>query len=87
MNIDYYMAQYIPIYRMSYLIVFFVFLLGIILLLKHRNVYINIFEELDKRTKKIMITNMILGFNVYNAGKKELLEQLKQSDKQSIIFI
>ena len=30
--------------------------------------------------------NMILGFNVYNAGKKELLEQLKQSDKQSIIF-
>ena len=64
MNIDYYMAQYIPIYRMSYLIVFFAFLLGIILILKHKNIYINILEELDRKTKSIVLINILLGFTV-----------------------
>ena len=63
-NIDYYMAQYIPIYRLSYLFVFYVFIVLLIILLKNRNIYINILEELDKKTKKILLINIFLGFIV-----------------------
>jgi len=64
MHIDYYMAQYIPIYRLLYLLISYLFSAVIILLLKHKNLYINIMEELDKKTKSIILVNIIVGIIV-----------------------
>ena len=51
----------IPIYRYAYLIFSYFLLLGIDLLLKHKNYALNIIDELDKKNKLIVSANMILG--------------------------
>ena len=64
MNIDYYMTQYIPIYRLLYLAISFLFATILIFIFKYKNIKINILEEIDKKTKTIIFINILLGFIV-----------------------
>lgn len=63
-NIDYSIAQNIPIYRLLYLTITYSIFILIILLIKNKNIYLNILEDLDKKTKLILITSFILGLIV-----------------------
>ena len=63
-NVEYGTAQFIPIYRLSYNSITYVALLLIILIIKHKNLYFNIFDELDKKSRIILIINFFLGFIV-----------------------
>lgn len=51
----------IPIYRLVYTTLIYVIISIIYLILKHRNLRIAFIENVDKNTKLIIITNMILG--------------------------
>lgn len=63
-NIEYAVGQYIPLYRLSYLIVCYIISLLLILIIKHKNIYIKVFEGLDKKSKTIFIINLVLGILV-----------------------
>ena len=63
-NIDYNIAQYVFIYRIPYLLLTYLIILFIVLFLKHRNIYLKAFEELDKKTRVTLIITIILGFIV-----------------------
>lgn len=63
-NMDYDIAQLIPIYRFSYMTINYIILDLIILFIKNKNIYINFLEEFDKKTKIILIINLLLGLFV-----------------------
>ena len=61
-NITYEQISTIPMYRIPFLLIgyFIVFLINIIF--KYRNFKLNIFDNLDKKNKSIIILNFIFGF-------------------------
>ena len=61
MNISYEQVITIPIYRYFYLLITYLLLLGINLLLKNRDMALNIIDELDNKNKVIIFANLILG--------------------------
>lgn len=61
LQISYEQASTIPIYRLFYLFIVYSVVSFIIFILKHKNFKIKILEDLDKRTKKVIILNLILG--------------------------
>ena len=63
-NIEYAVGQYIPLYRLSYLLVCYIISTLLILIIKHKNIYIKVFEGLDKKSKTIFIINLVLGILV-----------------------
>lgn len=63
-NIEYSIAQFIPLYRLSYAIIAYLSLSLIILFLKKKNIYINILDELDTKSKKIFLFDFVLGIIV-----------------------
>ena len=54
----------IPIYRMFYLVIVYIFILLIILLLNHAHFKLDILNNLSKKTSSIIIINILLGFFV-----------------------
>ena len=52
----------IPIYRIGYLLLMYIFMSLIILLIHYRQISLNKLEELDTRTRISMLANIILGF-------------------------
>lgn len=63
-NIEYAVGQYIPLYRLSYLLVCYIISVLLILIIKYKNIYIKVFEGLDKKSKTIFIINLALGILV-----------------------
>ncbi|MBO4293261.1 MAG: GHKL domain-containing protein, partial [Clostridia bacterium] len=63
-NIEYEVGQYIPLYRLSYLLVCYIISVLLILVIKHKNIYIKVFEGLDKKSKTIFLINLFLGIMV-----------------------
>lgn len=61
-NIEDKIAQTIPMYRISYVALSDFIVAGIVFILKRKNLYINIIEEFDRKTKLICIFSLILGF-------------------------
>ena len=51
----------IPIYRYLYLMFTYLLLLGIVFLLKNKKIAITILDELDRKNKLIIFTNLVLG--------------------------
>ncbi len=51
----------IPIYRISYLVIMYIFMILIILIIKYRNITLNLLEEIDTKTKVSILLNIILG--------------------------
>lgn len=52
----------IPIYRLGYLILIYLFLLLVILIIKHNNFSFNLLEDMDNKTRFSVLANIILGF-------------------------
>ncbi len=63
-GIEYEIAQYIPIYRISYLFISYTISALIIIFFKHKKIHLNILEELDSKTKSILLINILLGIIV-----------------------
>ena len=63
-NMDYNIAQFIPIYRLSYLGISYIILSVLIIFIKYKNIYLNTLDELDKKTKFMLIISFILGLIV-----------------------
>jgi len=51
----------VPIYRIGFLIIMYIFLYLIILIIKHRHFHLNLFEDMDFKTKFSILANIILG--------------------------
>ncbi len=51
----------IPIYRIIYLAIIYIFIGAIILLLKYRNIKINLLDYIDNKNKSLIIFNLLLG--------------------------
>lgn len=64
LNISYEQTEIIPIYRLGYLTIMYTIASLIILIIKHKNITLTILEDLDKNTKIIIFSNLILGFIV-----------------------
>lgn len=64
LNITYEQTEIIPIYRLGYLAIMYTIVSLIIGLIKCKNFKITILEELDKKTKIIIMSNFILGLIV-----------------------
>lgn len=58
------LALLIPIYRISYSFINYIIIFLIILFIKNKNIYLNILDEFDKKTKFILIVSILLGFFV-----------------------
>lgn len=63
-NISYEQTETIPIYRLGYLAIMYIIICLIIGIIRCKNLKITILEELDKKTKIIIISNFILGLIV-----------------------
>lgn len=63
-NITYEQIENIPIYRLGYLTIMYSIICLIIGIIRCKNLKITILEELDKKTKIIIFSNIILGFIV-----------------------
>lgn len=61
LNITYEQASTIPIYRLFYSLIVYTTVSFIIFILKHKNLQVKILEDFDKRTKKVIIINFIVG--------------------------
>ena len=61
LHISYEQASTIPIYRLFYLLIVYTVLSLIVFILKNKKLKINVLENFDKRTKKVIILNFILG--------------------------
>lgn len=61
LNITYDQCSSIPIYRLFYLLIVYAVVSFIIFILKHKNLKIKMLEDFDKKTKKVIILNFILG--------------------------
>ena len=64
MHIDYVTIQYVPIYRFLYLSIIYLLLLAIVVIIKNKNIYLNILDEFDKSTKFSLIITFLLGIIV-----------------------
>lgn len=64
LHMDLNAAESIPIYRLSYVTFSDLILLMVILFIKNKNIYFNILEELDKKTKIILVSSLLLGLFV-----------------------
>ena len=64
-NIEYSIAQNIPVYRFGYVIVSYLIASLFIIFLKHKNIYLQILDDLDKKAKKVLLSNFILGILVF----------------------
>lgn len=64
-NIDYQIASNIPIYRITYILASYLVVAIFILILKHRNIYLKVLDDLDKKSKIILIANFILAITVF----------------------
>lgn len=53
--------QLVPIYRLLYMILIYSIMFIVYIILKNRNLKIDFIESIDKSTKSIILTNMILG--------------------------
>ena len=60
-NIDYNATITVPLYRLEYLLIVYCVTSLIILLIKNRNIYLNILDEFDKKTKMTLVITFILG--------------------------
>ncbi len=60
-HLDYAIAQTIPIYRISFLLFTYFLIFLIILIIKNKNLYFNILDEFDKKTKIILAVSLLLG--------------------------
>ena len=63
-KIDFDTARIIPIYRISYAIINYIIMFLTILFVKNKNIYLNILDEFDKKSKIILLSSIILGFFV-----------------------
>ena len=61
LHISYEQAANIPIYRAFYLLIVYTIACFIIFILKHKNMKIKVLEIFDKKTKRIVILNFIVG--------------------------
>ena len=52
----------IPIYRLGYLLIAYMFLFFIILIIKYRNFSLNLLEDVDIKTRISIFANIIIGF-------------------------
>lgn len=62
LNINFTIVETIPIYRISYLFISYIIMYLIVKILKNKVLYILVLEELDKKSKRMLIINLILGF-------------------------
>lgn len=60
-NIDYNSIEIIPIYRLSYLFITYFFILIILFVIKNKNIYLNLLDEFDKKTKLILLFTFVLA--------------------------
>lgn len=63
-NLEQDMALIIPILRMSYSLINYIILFLIGIFIKNKNIYLNILDEFDKKTKLILIACILLGLLV-----------------------
>ena len=63
-NISYIDSEIIPIYRLIYLFLMYLIIYVFILIIKSKNLKLNLLDNIDKKNKKILFTNMILGLLV-----------------------
>ena len=61
LNITYEQCSSIPLFRFFYFVILYLSITIVILISKHKNFKIKILEDLDKRTKNVIIFNFILG--------------------------
>lgn len=64
LHISYQDTETIPIYRILYLAIMYFIIFMIILLLKYYKIKLEIFDDIDKKSKNILLINSILGFMV-----------------------
>lgn len=57
-------ARLIPIYRLPYMLINYTIMFFIILFIKNKNIYLNILEEFDKKSKIFLIISLMLGLFV-----------------------
>ena len=55
----------IPIYRLSYSLINYFIMTLVILIVKNKNIYLNIIDEFDRKTKLILILSVLLGLFVF----------------------
>ena len=55
-------VTYIPIYRYMYLTLFYIIVLLVTILFKHKTVSFTMLDELDRKSKFILFANFVLGF-------------------------
>lgn len=60
-NISYEQTASIPIYRIAYLAILYLIVYIITLLLHKRNISLNILSDLDKNSRILILTNLVLG--------------------------
>lgn len=63
-NIDYNATLTIPVYRLYYLFIVYVIILSLLLIIKNKNIYLNVLDEFDTKTKLTLIFTFILGLFV-----------------------
>lgn len=63
-NISYNETISIPIYRMEYLFITYLIVSAILLIIKNKNIYLNILDEFDKKTKLILSLTFVLAILV-----------------------
>ena len=63
-NTDYESARLIPILRIPYLAINYLILFIISLFIKNKNIYLNILDEFDKKTKISLLISILLGLSV-----------------------
>lgn len=52
----------IPIYRISYILITYILVFGLTMILKIKNLKLNLIDDFDKKSNIILISNLILGF-------------------------
>lgn len=63
-NIDYNATLTIPVYRLEYLFIVYIIILSLLLIIKNKNIYLNVLDEFDTKTKLTLIFTFILGLFV-----------------------
>lgn len=61
LNITYDQAESVPAFRLLYLLIVYSVVFIVVLILKNKNLKINVLEDLDKKTKKVLALNFALG--------------------------
>lgn len=62
LNTDLDLLYVIPIYRITYLLISYIIMFLLVYILKIKSININLLEELDKKSRKIIYINLTLGF-------------------------